>query len=70
LFSFRRNEDEEESNILRVIDKSMIKDINNVYLAYYDYARNPKVQQLIVVWVVQIKDKTYVFNAITGSLLE
>lgn len=65
-----RNEDEEEGNILRVIDKSMIKDINNVYLAYYDYARNPKVQQLIVVWVVQIKDKTYVFNAITGSLLE
>lgn len=65
-----RNEDQEESNTLRVIDKSMIKDINNVYLAYYDYARNPKVQQLIVVWVVQIKDKIYVFNAITGSLLE
>lgn len=61
---------EGEENILRVIDKSMIADINNVYIAYYDYARNPKEQQLIVVWIVQIKDKTYVFNAITGSLIE
>lgn len=54
----------------RVIDKSMIKDISNVYLAYYDYARNTKQQQLRVAWVVEIKDKTYVFNALTGKVLE
>lgn len=60
----------DEGNILKVIDKSMVKDIDNVYLAYFDYARRVKEQHLIVVWVVEINDKTYVFNAITGSLIE
>jgi hypothetical protein len=64
------DETEDNSNTLRVINKSMIKDINNVYLAYYDLARNPKVQQLIVAWVVDIEDETYVLNALTGRLLE
>ncbi len=58
------------TNTLKVIDKSMVKDIENVYLAYFDYARSIKEQHLIVVWVVEIKDKVYIFNAITGSLLE
>lgn len=64
------SEDGQESNALRVIDKSMIDDISNVYLAYYDYARNVDIQQLRVAWVVEIKDKSYVFNALTGKLLE
>lgn len=64
------NETEQEENVLRIIDKSMIKEIENVYLAYYDISRNPKVQQLIVAWVVEIKDETYVLNALTGKLLE
>ncbi len=63
------SEDGQESNALRVIDKSMIDDISNVYLAYYDYAR-VNAQQLIVAWVVEINDKSYVFNALTGKLLE
>lgn len=60
----------EEGNVLRVIDKSMIKDINNVYLAYFDYARKINEQQLIVVWVIEINDEMFVFNAITGNLME
>ena len=63
-------DEEAQTNTLKVINKSMVKDIDNVYLAYFDYARSIKEQHLIVVWVVEIKDKVYIFNAITGSLLE
>ncbi len=59
-----------KSNTLMVIDKSMVKDIDNVYLAYFDYARITKEQHLIVVWVVEIKGDIYIFNAITGSVIE
>ena len=62
--------DEGAANTLKVIDKSMIKDINNVYLAYFDYARRINEQHLIVVWVVEIKGELYIFNAITGSVIE
>lgn len=64
------DEDDEEINIPRVIDKSMVEDIDNVYLAYFDYARAVKEQQLRVVWAIKINDRTYVFNAITGNLVE
>ena len=63
-------DNEAVTNTLKVIDKSMIKDINNVYLAYFDYARRLKEQHLIVVWVVEIKGESYIFNAITGSVIE
>jgi len=63
----------EEASSLRspkVIDKSMIKDIDKAYLAYFDLARKIKEQHLIVVWVVEINDNIYIFNAKTGAIIE
>lgn len=60
------------SNLFEIkpIKPEMIKDINNIYLGYFDISRISKEQYLRVVWVVEIKDKTYIFNAITGALIE
>jgi hypothetical protein len=55
---------------LRPLTTDMIKDISNIYLAYFDLSRISKEQVLRVVWVVDIKDKSYIFNAITGALIE
>lgn len=55
---------------LKPIKAEKIKDINNIYLGYFDLSRISKEQVLRVVWVVEMKDKTYIFNAITGALIE
>ncbi len=55
---------------LKPLKEEMIKDITNIYLGYFDLSRISKEQALRVVWVVEIKDKTFIFNAITGSLIE
>lgn len=55
---------------LKPIKKEMIKDISNIYLGYFDLSRISKEQLLRVVWVIEIKDKTFIFNAITGLLIE
>ena len=52
------------------IKKEMIKDISNIYLGYFDLSRISKEQLLRVVWVIEVQDKTYIFNAITGLLIE
>ena len=62
---------EEETIIeLKPIKKEMVKDISNIYLAYFDISRIAKEQVLRVVWVVEINEKTFIFNAITGALIE
>jgi len=48
----------------------MIKDINNIYLGYFDLSRISKEQVLRVVWVIEAGEKCYIFNAITGALIE
>lgn len=55
---------------LKPLKLEMIKDISNIYLGYFDLSRVLKEQVLRVVWVVEIGDKSYIFNAITGALIE
>jgi hypothetical protein len=55
---------------LKPLKIEMIKDISNIYLGYFDLSRVSKEQVLRVVWVVEIGDKSYIFNAITGLLIE
>jgi len=55
---------------LKPLKTEMIKDISNIYLGYFDLSRVSKEQVLRVVWVIEVGDKSYIFNAITGALIE
>ena len=55
---------------LKPLKAEMIKDISNIYLGYFDLSRVSKEQVLRVVWVIEIGDKSYIFNAISGLLIE
>ena len=55
---------------IKPIKKEMIKEINNIYLGYFDLARISKEQLIRVVWVIETNGKSYIFNAITGALIE
>jgi hypothetical protein len=55
---------------IKPIKTEMIKDINNIYLGYFDLARISREQMLRVVWVIETNDKSYIFNATTGALIE
>ncbi len=55
---------------LKPIKPEMIKEINNIYLGYFDLSRISKEQVLRVVWVIETKEKTFIFNAISGLLIE
>ncbi|MEL7606842.1 MAG: hypothetical protein AAGU39_12365 [Sedimentibacter saalensis] len=55
---------------IKPIKIEMIKDINNIYLGYFDLARISKEQMLRVVWVIETNNKSYIFNATTGALIE
>jgi len=55
---------------LKPLKTEMIKDISNIYLGYFDLSRISKEQVLKVVWVIEVGDKSYIFNAITGALIE
>ncbi len=64
------NEAQDQIPELKPLKEDMIKDISNIYLGYFDLSRISREQVLRVVWVIEIKDKTFIFNAITGSLIE
>jgi len=55
---------------LRPLKKDMISKISNIYLGYFDLSRIAKEQMLRAVWVIEVEDKTFIFNAITGKLIE
>jgi len=55
---------------LKPLKSEKIKDISNIYLGYFDLSRVQKEQVLRVVWVIEVGDKSYIFNAITGALIE
>ncbi len=55
---------------LKPLKRDMIKNISNIYLGYFDISRVSKEQALRVVWVIEVGDKSYIFNAITGKLIE
>ncbi len=52
------------------IRPEMIKEINNIYLGYFDLSRISREQVLRVVWVMETNEKTFIFNAISGLLIE
>nr|WP_312576899.1 two-component system activity regulator YycH [Sedimentibacter sp.] len=55
---------------LKPLKLEMIKNISNIYLGYFDLSRVQKEQVLRVVWVIEVGDKSYIFNAISGALIE
>lgn len=55
---------------LKPLKTEMIKNISNIYLGYFDLSRVSKEQLLRVVWTIEVGDKSYIFNAITGALIE
>ena len=61
---------EEAAASIRPIKPEMIKEITNIYLGYFDLSRISREQVLRVVWVVESKEKTFIFNAISGALIE
>ncbi len=63
-------QDPEAISEIKPLKIEQLKDINNIYLGYFDLSRITREQNLRVVWVIEIKDKSYIFNAITGKLIE
>lgn len=55
---------------LKPLKQEIIEEISNIYLGYFDLSRISKEQLLRVVWVIEAKDKSYIFNATTGALIE
>ena len=68
--NLQNNSDNSGIGELKPLKTEMIKNISNIYLGYFDLSRISKEQVLRVVWVVEIGDKSYIFNAITGALIE
>lgn len=64
------NEETSQEGELKPLKREMINNISNIYLGYYDLSRISKEQLLRIVWVVEIGSRSYIFNAITGSLIE
>lgn len=60
----------EEAPEIKPLKKDMLNEINNVYLGYFDLSRISKEQLLRVVWVMETQDKTWIFNAMSGKLIE
>ena len=61
---------EEVVKELKPIKPDMLKEINNIYLGYFDISRIAREQVLRVVWVIETNEKTFIFNAISGLLIE
>lgn len=63
-------EGQETAARLKPIKPEMIKEITNIYLGYFDLSRISREQVLRVVWVIETNQKTFIFNAISGALIE
>lgn len=61
---------DDEVTEIKPLKKDTLNEISNVYLGYFDLSRISKEQLLRVVWVVEAQDKTWIFNAISGKLIE
>lgn len=59
-----------ESDELKVLSLEDVYNIEDIFLGYFDRSRRLDEQQLYVVWVIKIKDKSYIFNAMTGAPFE
>lgn len=52
------------------IKSQILNSIYNIELAYFDPSRKLKDQLLRTVWVIRTRDRQYVFNAISGAIIE
>lgn len=50
--------------------EKILNSIYDIKLAYFDPSRNARDQLLRSVWVFRTEDRQYVFNAITGAIIE
>ena len=58
-------------HILAVDDEAdILESIEEIYLGYYDPSRKLNEQLIRSVWVVKAGDSRYIFNALTGNLVE
>ncbi len=48
----------------------ILNSIYSIELAYFDPSRKLKDQLLRTVWVIRTTDRQYVFNAISGAIIE
>ena len=48
----------------------IIQSIKEIYLAYFDPSRKARDQVLRSVWVVETSSRKYIFNAISGIIIE
>ncbi|MDP3386643.1 MAG: hypothetical protein Q8S24_05380 [Eubacteriales bacterium] len=48
----------------------ILNGIHEIYLAYFDPSRRSRDQLMRSVWVIKTTDRNYVFNAITGAIIE
>ncbi|MFO7887334.1 MAG: hypothetical protein R6U59_03370 [Eubacteriales bacterium] len=63
----------EENKDLRdeeIIENSILESIEEMYLGYYDPSRKLSEQLIRSVWVMKTQEKRYIFNAVTGNLVE
>jgi len=63
----------EENKDLRdeeIIKNSILESIEEMYLGYYDPSRKLSEQLIRSVWVMKTQEKRYIFNAVTGNLVE
>ncbi len=61
---------QDEISQLKPLKQEMLEDISNIYLGYFDLSRISREQLLRVVWVIETGEKSYIFNAISGALIE
>jgi hypothetical protein len=53
-----------------IIQNNILNSIEEVYLGYYDPSRKLSEQLIRSVWVMKTPEERYIFNAITGNLIE
>jgi len=63
-------EDRTELQDEELIEKNILESIEEIYLGYYDPSRKLNEQLIRSVWVVKAGDSRYIFNALTGNLVE
>lgn len=52
------------------VKERILNGIHEIYLAYFDPSRRSREQLMRSVWVFKTTDRNYVFNAITGAIIE
>ena len=63
-------EDGMEIESEELIEKNILESINEIYIGYYDPSRKLNEQLMRSVWVIKTTEEIYIFNALTGNLVE